>query len=540
MVCFEDLLLGKGKSYQESLNKVTMNPSNAEAKPLFKCPYCARCMKSKQHIEDHIRIHTGEKPYQCHKCCYASNQGINLRMHLQKYKNPPVECEHCDLKFCSMKALQNHVKEEHLAQGTSLDKVIPEGIINESEISLGEAPNLPFEDMDVEMDEDFVKDSCLFEITPEIKIDSVYSMEEPKRVMKVKPRRPTTKKLEVNRVSLKKKNSFKVNDFRCMYCNKTHLNRSHMEEHVRIHTGERPYKCAYCSYASITASALRTHNKSSTGSCLKCPQCDFTSCTVPILQRHKNNTHVTNGTSKAPLKTPVIRFHKYKRIKKPIKLENKSTKKEKNLFHCDRCSYTTDSQLNIDVHFHHRKNKPINSCSDCSYSACFPIGLAKHRKLMHGGSVNKSILKKKQKIPQKNAMEKEDSPVPSDVENQPMYGCAYCPFFSLDKTEVTKHLVFHNGPKPYSCIFCARRFTTRINAEVHERIHTGLQPFQCSHCGKSFSQKCNLHTHLINRHGIQIDGRKFTRMPKLKVEPGCVVRRNTLDAAAKVSRKYRA
>lgn len=50
----------------------------------FACPFCTRISKSRNHMEDHIRTHTGEKPFSCPICSYACTQNSNLKRHMLK------------------------------------------------------------------------------------------------------------------------------------------------------------------------------------------------------------------------------------------------------------------------------------------------------------------------------------------------------------------------------------------------------------------------------------------------------------------------
>ena len=41
---------------------------HAITEPLFSCPYCGKGSKSKANLDQHIRIHTGVRPYVCNVC----------------------------------------------------------------------------------------------------------------------------------------------------------------------------------------------------------------------------------------------------------------------------------------------------------------------------------------------------------------------------------------------------------------------------------------------------------------------------------------
>ena len=49
------------------------------------------------------------------------------------------------------------------------------------------------------------------------------------------------------------------------------------------------------------------------------------------------------------------------------------------------------------------------------------------------------------------------------------YACHLCPYTSLDKSTLVRHLRTHNGERPFQCAICKYAFTTKANCERHVR-----------------------------------------------------------------------
>ncbi|XP_020278456.1 zinc finger protein 813-like isoform X2 [Pseudomyrmex gracilis] len=333
---------------------------------------------------------TGSHWYVCPFCNEASLEKTNLAAHFeQHFRSCP-----CDLHFTSVEALNLHKEECDVRKTTQIDKK---------------------------------EDNAQVDATSQQKTDDGGQAEQKKPVVR-------------------QKWSAKV----CMACGKQYRTNYKLQEHMRKHTGEKPFQCATCEKAFRSKIGLAQHTATHTG------QFDYNCSTCGKGFQCKSYLIV------------------HQRVHSDVKP-----------YPCTTCgqNFKTKQSL-LDHENRHLGVKPY-ICEICG-RGFITKGLCKSHQKIHSGTDNRQypcVVCKKMFVSKSYL----NTHLRIHTGEKP-YLCEVCGKGFLTRVDLRIHSTMHTGEKSFKCEICGKVFARRAALRCHRRSHTGERPYSCDVCGKTFTQ----------------------------------------------------
>ena len=76
------------------------------------CEVCDKSFKTQNILRQHMRIHTGDKPFVCNICSKAFSQMASLKYHSATHSDErPYSCDYCSKTFKLKPPFKKHVRE---------------------------------------------------------------------------------------------------------------------------------------------------------------------------------------------------------------------------------------------------------------------------------------------------------------------------------------------------------------------------------------------------------------------------------------------
>ncbi len=170
--------------------------------------------------------------------------------------------------------------------------------------------------------------------------------------------------------------------FQCLYCTYSSDYKALLEDHVRIHTGEKPFACRYCGRRFRSKGALKNHEMRESGvKNYPCGVCDKSFATIDGRGKHFKTVHLKERRFKCPYDG----CGKTYATSELLDRHQRTHTGEKN-FKCMLCgkAYAGRAQLKDHMHSRHVDDpKRRYPCDVCGKVYRIKSSLFLHKKNMH-------------------------------------------------------------------------------------------------------------------------------------------------------------
>jgi KRAB domain-containing zinc finger protein len=232
----------------------------------------------------------------------------------------------------------------------------------------------------------------------------------------------------------------------CPHCDLTFHRRFHLLNHMRKHTGERPFPCPDCDKHFATALALKCHRArhrqmAAAKDGFRCEQCDKV---FPLERSLKEHSRIHRPDTKT--------------------------------WHCDVCSFSARSRSKLKLHRFTHSGEKSCVCAECGNAFFHATALRLHMKRMH-------------------------------ADTKAVHKCGQCEKFFTDKSHLKRHEKLHVGVRAHKCDLCKKSFVEAAGLQLHRRLVHKIMPYQCDQCTQGFRLKDELRCHADEKHpSLQILG----------------------------------
>nr|XP_054748357.1 zinc finger protein 341-like [Lytechinus pictus] len=312
--------------------------------------------------------------------------------------------------------------------------------------------------------------------------------------------------------------SKKTGKLRCNYCDRTFAKNFDLNQHLRSHTGEKPFQCIVCGRAfaqkSNVKKHMQTHKVWPEGKKATLPN-------KPILK-------VTNLGEENSAKNAKIRLDAggSQDLLEPIPREEMLID---NSYVCNFCNEKFKNYYQLKTHMRQHKDEQLYKCIVKSCSQTFKnldeflehirshdkelsyrchlcnkqfndlndLGVHQYSHSLYPNQGPK-LVQKEFKCPKCNSKYSSPDALEHHMNTSShKFNCPECNKVFTCERYLRRHLVSHSTQALHECHLCNKKFKSEHYLKSHILIHTGQKPFSCQVCQTEFNRKDKLKRHML-------------------------------------------
>merc|ERR1719193_813170 len=299
----------------------------------------------------------------------------------------------------------------------------------------------------------------------------------------------------------------------CTYCNKSFKKSFDLSQHIRSHTGEKPFQCVICGRGFAQKSNVKKHM--TTHKVWPKGNPVVTDSEAKLYETERDDDEGCDLDKKdvsgdGPKKKCIVKIEKFYNCPYCQEKFSKHTAYKSHLTEhqekkCYRCILPKCGQMfsNIEHYVDHTSgHKDMEySCHVCSerFTDLNDMNLHQYTHLTDKDTREKQVFECKQCKNKYTAIEALDYHMETDSH---CYPCNLCKKEFTALRYLRKHIASIHNEGTFKCDVCGKLFKKEYFLKVHKLIHSGDLPFACNECGKKFNRKDKLkrHTLIHNTH----------------------------------------
>lgn len=306
----------------------------------------------------------------------------------------------------------------------------------------------------------------------------------------------------------------KSEGWKCAICLKSFTRRPHLQEHMILHTQDRPFKCSFCDEHFKSRFARLKHQEKYHLGPFPCEICGRQFNDTGNRKRHIECTHggkrkwTCYVCGKSVRERTTLREHlRIHSGEKPhlcsicgqsfrhgssYRLHLRVHHDDKR-YECDECGKTFIRHDHLTKHQKIHSGEKAHQCEECGKCFRRHDHLTVHYKSVHLG----------EKVWQKY--------------KTAVHQCEVCKKEFKGKSSLEMHFRTHSGEKPHRCPECDQTFRIKKTLTKHMVIHSDARPFNCPHCSATFKRKDKLKYHVDHVHSTRFTEQPLTTLSEDKI-----------------------